>query len=306
MAKKLPPYFIAVDVETSGVIRPGTEKPGEKPSQCISIALLVIDTKTLDEVDSYYSTIRFDPTRFDWSTRAEAVHGLSQAALANAPDMATVARQLVTIIQRWLPPQDKKLFLGHNPSFDQSFTLQLMAEIGESLQFIHRALDGFSYGFAAFGLENSDEHFDYMNVDRSGAHNALDDIRLSVEMLREVRRAGEAWRKKKGRPPAGTPIGGQEFVKEYLRRKAQSQDFRGIGIHDLSNNPFQKQEYVWVYYAGMGEVRYEDMAPDYAAAMEELLASGFLVKGQVHKRPMVNGHEEAFAFVTIPSLKGDD
>lgn len=199
MAKKLPAYFIAVDVETSGIIRPGTEKPGEKPSQCISIALLVIDTHTLDEVDSFYSTIRFDPARFDWSTQAEAIHGLSQAQLASAPDMATVAKQVIAVIQRWLPPQENKLFLGHNPSFDQSFLQQLMAEIGDMMRFIHRALDAFSYGFAAFGLENSDEQFTFLGADRSGAHNALDDIRLSVGMLREVRRAGDAWRKSQGK-----------------------------------------------------------------------------------------------------------
>ena len=199
MAKKLPAYFIAVDVETSGVIRPSTEKAGEKPSQCISIALLVIDTHTLAEVDSYYSAISFDPTRFDWSTQAEAIHGLSQKDLSTAPDMATVAKQVVTVIRRWLPPQDAMLFLGHNPSFDQAFFQQLMAEIGEDMRFIHRALDAFSYGFAAFGLENSDEQFSFMNVDRSGVHNALDDIRLSVEMLREVRKAGDAWRQSQGK-----------------------------------------------------------------------------------------------------------
>lgn len=297
MAKKLPAYFIAVDVESSGIIRPGTEKPGQKPSQCISIALLVIDTHTMAEVDSYYSTIRFDPTRFDWSQQAEAIHGLSQQTLSTAPDMATVARQVKAIVDRWLPPQEAKLFAAHNPSFDMDFTVQVLAEIGETMRFIHRALDAFSYGFATFGLENSDDQFAFLGVDRSGVHNALDDIRLSIAMLREVRKAGELYRKQKALPPAGTPVNAQAFMAEYMRRKAANGDFRGLGVHDLSNNPFEKHEYVWVYYAGMGEVRYEAVEAAFIPVMKDMLANGTLKQGKFHHRPMVNGHEEVFAYV---------
>ena len=291
MGKKLPGYFIAVDVETTGIIRPGTEKDGQKPSQCISIALLVLDTHTLAEVDSYYSTIRFDPTRFDWSTQAEAVHGLSQAQLASSPDMATVARQVLQVIQRWLPPQEAKLFMGHNPSFDQSFTQQLMAEINEQLKFIHRALDAFSFGFAAFGLENSDEQFTFMDVDRSGVHNALDDIRLSVSMLRQVRKAGEAYRKQNQKPPSNTPIASTPFMAEYLRREAQSGDFRGIAIYGRSNKPGESK-YVWVYYAGMGEDRYVDMEAEYIDGISEMLSTGKFIKGNESRRPLVDGNDE--------------
>ena len=209
MGKKLPAYFMAVDVETTGLILPGTEAAGQKPSQCISIALLIIDTHTLEEVDAYYTTIKFDATRFDWNDGAAKIHGFTQQSLANSPHMADVARIALNMINRWLPPQESKLFMGHNPNFDKSFMQQLMAEIGENIKFIHRALDAFSFGFATFGLENSDEQFDFLGVNRDDIHNALDDIRNSVAMLREVRRAGEEYVRRKNASPSGPSTPGR-------------------------------------------------------------------------------------------------
>ncbi len=187
----LPEFFLACDTETSGIIIPGTEKQGQKPSQCLSIAACIVNTRTLEEKASFNSTIQFDESRFDWSNKAQEIHGLSQESLASSPTMVAVAQNLKEF---GVVTGASILFLGHNPNFDKAFLTQVMAEIGEEVEFHYRAIDTFTLGYAAFGLQNSDEQFEFLGVDRSAGHNALEDIRLSLSMLRFVREAGNQWR----------------------------------------------------------------------------------------------------------------
>lgn len=190
-----PDYIVAVDVETSGTKLPGSEKPGQKPSQAIEIAVCIVDSRTLQIVDSFESRIRFDATQFSWDGGAQKVHGISRDELTDAPTRAEVGEQVWQLIRKWLPNANRGiLFLAHNPNFDKTFTIDLVAAAGHNLKFLTRTLDAFSYGFATFGLHNSDHQFRFLGAYRDkNNHRAIDDIKLSIEMLRRVRQAGNAY-----------------------------------------------------------------------------------------------------------------
>lgn len=190
-----PDYIVAVDVETSGTTLPGEEKPGKKPSQAIEIAVCIVDRRTLQIVDSFESRIRFDAANFSWDDGAQKVHGISRADLADAPTSAEVGEKVWQLIRKWLPNANRGiLFLAHNPTFDKAFTIAVVSAAGHKLKFLTRTLDAFSYGFAAFGLHNSDHQFRFIGAHRDkNNHRAIDDIKLSIEMLRWVRRAGNAY-----------------------------------------------------------------------------------------------------------------
>ena len=192
MSKSLPKYLIGIDTETSGTNIPGEICPNEVPSQCLSIALIVLDTHrlALPEVASFKGEMRFDDSQFDWSEQAEKIHGLTREYLADAPTIAQVAGLIVPFINYFIPADERVILLGHNPSFDRAFLLQVLQAGGQQLKLHHRMVDGFSLGFGYYGLQNSDEQLAFFGQSRE-YHNPLDDIRQTAEMLRAVRRGGD-------------------------------------------------------------------------------------------------------------------
>jgi hypothetical protein len=81
----------------------------------------------------------------------------------------------------------------------------------------------------------------------------------------------------------------QSFIRKWRTRGTKSTDFRGLVEHDLSRNSYQKQRFTWVYYAGMGEVRYEDVTDDDVTLIDQMLALGLLRRGNTYERPLTDG-----------------
>ena len=193
MAYTLPPYIVAVDVESSDLSPDTPSRGATLPGQCISIAIELLDTKTLKTTAKFYTEIQFDSTRFNWSPGAAAVHGLSIAGLADKPTLAEAAKLVVDFLEQHMGLKPKMLIGAHNPNFDAAYLRQLFAEIGYRGAIITRQVDAFTAGFVAFDLASSDEHVTFLGRSRT-QHDAREDIANSVETLRYVRRAGNLWR----------------------------------------------------------------------------------------------------------------
>ncbi|MBI1362428.1 MAG: hypothetical protein GC134_00395 [Proteobacteria bacterium] len=91
----------------------------------------------------------------------------------------------------------------------------------------------------------------------------------------------------------------QNFLKKWQSRQRASSDFRGLVHQDLSRNPYQKQPYTWVYYAGMGEVRYEDVAAEDVTVIEQMIAAGLIVRGKTYERELINNGMERVTDLTL-------
>lgn len=274
---KLPRYIIGTDTETSGEQIPGQIKPGATPSQCLSIGVILLDSQRPDlpEVASFYREIRFDGSNYRWESWTEDKHGLTREHLADAPTMSQVGNELADFLSMYINPDERNLLLAHNPGFDRAFIGQVLASAGRDVRFSYRALDAFSLGYGSFGLESSDEQFAFLGQKRS-AHNALDDIRLSAEILREARRCGN--RKLLGRclPPAGTPEYARGLVKAYLlRHQKEGTDFRGLcyywdhGIKLLC----------WCEYGSLGLNNFYPADDNYAPVIDRMIADGLIKPG---------------------------
>ena len=193
MSKKLPTLLLASDVESSD-LNPDTPSRGASlPGQCLSIAVQLLDTNTLEEKARFYRKIRFDPSRFNWSEGAASVHGMTIEELQNEPTMADVARELWAFLEKHMGENPKILFAAHNPNFDTAFFRQVMGEINISPKLIYRQVDAFTAGYVVFGLEESDQQVDFLDRSR-GDHDAMEDITNSVDMLRLCRKAGTFYR----------------------------------------------------------------------------------------------------------------
>ncbi len=168
--------LVAIDVETSGLSFDGDVTHNH---QIVSIGLIVADNE-FNEIDSFYREIKHNGTSH-WSSKAEAIHGLSKEYLeTNGIEEGQAVLEITEFLLKYFNPDESILFLGHNArSFDIPFFNKLTNKFDIYFKISHRCVDSFSIGFVAFGAENSEELFKifYKNRDK---HNALDDARMSL------------------------------------------------------------------------------------------------------------------------------
>ena len=120
----------AIDTETTGVI------PGY--SEIVQIAVVPLDGNLEPTGKSFYSNMRpAHPERADPTSLA--VHGLSLAELADAPD----AEKVATLLEEWvrtldLPTHGRIIPLAHNYTFEYGFLSAWLGAKGrESLFHYH-------------------------------------------------------------------------------------------------------------------------------------------------------------------------
>lgn len=189
-AQQTPRWGLCLDWETSGA------DFGQDSSinyQGVTFGAIIFNTADFSEVETIYREIKFDETRYKWSTEAEAIHGKSREYLAeHGVHAEEAAVDLIEFIAKYFAG-GKVMFLGHNPEFDRRFTNQLVKNIdfefsiekepGErhQIEVHHVMLDTSAAGFITVGLYKSDLLFERMGFPERGAHNALDDARMTLQ-----------------------------------------------------------------------------------------------------------------------------
>ena len=179
---------LLIDWETSGSNFGGDSSIDY---QGITFGAVVFDTTTFEEVDSLYRELHFDDTKYKWTDGAEKIHGMSREHLAahGVPREEALADLMELILRHWAPGS-KILVAGHNVSFDNDFTFQLFRDHGldDSLKFHHVVVDTSGIGFVTIGEYKSDAVFKILGgLDERGSHNALEDARATLAVLRTVR-----------------------------------------------------------------------------------------------------------------------
>lgn len=180
--------MLAFDCETSGLFF--AENPARddtdpsKRYQCVSWGLLILDGE-FNQLDELYIEIQWDGKSL-WDSGAEKVHQLSKEHLkANAPKFEDAYTQILNFIFKWFGTTPI-VTLGHNSiSFDKQFLASDVEELGITLKWGNRHLDSNTLGYTLFNTYTSDQLFEALGqADRGESHNALDDIKRTVEAFR--------------------------------------------------------------------------------------------------------------------------
>lgn len=176
--------LLFVDTETTGL------KP-EWGSQCIQLAALVVDGDTLEILSEFNQHIKFDPDRFKWNAQAQAVHGLTKQFLSDKPPLNEVAVDFMEWLAEHFGRRQLTLVATNNP-FDKQFLEQVSKEANADISWNHRYMDAMGLGYALFGKWRSKDVFPLVGVDRDEeAHDALEDIKATLEVVRLVRSFGK-------------------------------------------------------------------------------------------------------------------
>lgn len=191
-------YFnllLGVDCETSSISLDDTLRPAAN-CQAVSWGFIVINANTLEIIDELYIEVKWNGES-EWSAEAEKVHGLSKEYLDKHGVEEKEALLLISefLFKYWTYTVSINT-LGHNSiSFDMDFLNDLYNKYDLRLKFSHRNVDSFTPFFLLLNIYNSVDGFTALGMPHRTYHNALDDIKYTLECLRRIR---VIWREKIG------------------------------------------------------------------------------------------------------------
>ena len=195
-------FVLGMDCETTG-INFDSYQPS-KGHQAVSWGFLVIDARTLKVIEELYLEIKWNKEMkakrkadSNFGKKAESVHGLTYDYLEeNGITEKEAATQIANLIYKYWGPNNTISSLGANTvKFDMDFLMTLLNKYGIDPRIAARHVDSHSIGFATVGSFSTDEFFDTMGLDQRDKHNALEDIKMTLEAIRRVR---VIWKSKTG------------------------------------------------------------------------------------------------------------
>ena len=187
---RAPKWGLCFDFETSGSNFYGDSSIDY---QGISLGMAIFETRTFAIIDELYLEIKFDATRYKWSIEAEAIHGLTREHLEQyglTPEEA--ACEVVEFLLKYLGPNPNVMVCGHNIPYDIKFMKQLLEPFELMFNIHHVMLDTAGAAFIAFTTYKSDHMFDLLCNGQRDTHNALEDVRMTLEAAKNMRALFEA------------------------------------------------------------------------------------------------------------------
>jgi DNA polymerase III epsilon subunit-like protein len=179
---------LAVDLETSGISFQTKLDPSDNYRyQILSIGAIVTDTKDFQPIEKFYIEIKMNGTS-EWQMGAERIHGMSEQYLEeNGVVEEEALADFVEFVMRHFDMSKPIVLLGHNvSSFDRQFLLSLMKKYDLDFRISSRAIDSATLALVALEARNSDEMFDALGLPPRGKHNALEDIEMTLKVVRVI------------------------------------------------------------------------------------------------------------------------
>lgn len=181
--QKIPRFGLAIDWETSGFSTPSYASK----HQGISFGAIIFDMITFEPIESLYREILFDNSKYKWDIGAERVHGLTKEHLAeNGISQEEAAFELVNLVNKYLG-NDSVLLLGHRVYFDKEFTNQLLNSANMQFTYHPILIDSCSMATVFLELTYSDDLFKTLDLPDRGLHNALEDIKYTLESIKRMK-----------------------------------------------------------------------------------------------------------------------
>ena len=167
---------------------PTTDIISGKQYTAISWGLVVVDMETLSIIDELYVEIKHTAP-YAWEYGAEKVHGLTREHLAeHGKSREDAAVEIAEFILKHWDIESAISTIGHNQvTFDHWFFRQLKNEFGIMFKFANRHIDTNYLTLGVYGVEGSKELFELFS-DARGTHNALEDIKQTVEVFVKTRK----------------------------------------------------------------------------------------------------------------------
>lgn len=210
----------------------------EYPTEIISVGILIVERKSMDEKDSYYSLVQPQKNKI-LNPYCLELTGLKQVEINHAPDFGTVFREVLKLYNKWNIYQTYVFGNADKPVFMENLLLnheeETLHRIGTSMKDISTQLF-----LALFGKEGSlslEKMGRILNVSVEGdLHNAFNDAKLlflcyravvkglipqeRISMARDELMVREAYQKNRRMEEArsGIPVETKEMVEKLIEK----------------------------------------------------------------------------------------
>lgn len=191
-------FLLAIDCETTG-LNFNSMFGADEGHQAVSWGMIIADAVTLKPIEELYVEIKWNEYSkaarqkdSSFGRKAEQIHGLTFDYLEkNGIKESEAVLQMGQLIVKYFGT-NKITTLGHNVHyFDLPFLRSMFLRHGIELKFGNRHVDTNTVGFVNYNTFNSDDMFEYMGFEQRTTHNALDDIKMSLETARQTRKIME-------------------------------------------------------------------------------------------------------------------
>jgi DNA polymerase III epsilon subunit-like protein len=196
-------YALAVDCETTGLCYKNynnDENPVYNPTtgerhQALSWGVAVVRVEDFSIVEELYVEIKWNEDSLkqrlgnpEFGKSAEKIHGMTMEYLEeNGVSEEEAVTLIGDLILRYFGPDNPIKLIGHNVHlFDLAFLRDMFKRHGIILSFGNRHYDSNSAALMTFGTWNSDDLFSMIGFEARGEHNALADIKMTVEACRII------------------------------------------------------------------------------------------------------------------------
>lgn len=168
--------LLVLDVETTGL--------DPSADAIVQLAAVILDAQTLAERRAFSTLVR---TAKPISDSAYDVHGLGLKDLETAPELPAALSQFREFAD------SSAIICGHNVGFDYAFLKNGYLQLGWTFPFDYHTLDIWSLAFfilGADGIQLPKYDLDHLcglyGIPRAAHHDALQDVRASSQILRQL------------------------------------------------------------------------------------------------------------------------
>ena len=157
-------FVLGIDTETTGV---------NAQAKVVELGMILVDAKTWDTVESFVTKVN---PGIPIPPETTAIHGISDADVVSAPTIEEVFE--TSPFRDWLKKSDS--IFGHNVLFD-------IRKLGEDWFVGKPVIDSLKivrYQFRTWSSHKLSSCIASLNLPVRDAHNALDDIESSREILK--------------------------------------------------------------------------------------------------------------------------
>lgn len=180
-----PRFILALDFETSGYSPAPNFAAKHQP---VSYGAAIVNGSTFEVIETLYREIAHDPERFEWSSEAEAIHGLTKEHLAkHGVPIEAAAVDLAELCMKYfgvMGPYDKIMLLGHRVSFDRDFLRVMMDTVDMELPIDSVLIDSATLGAVMIEIAGSENIFNAIGLPPRTKHNSMQDILYTVEAVK--------------------------------------------------------------------------------------------------------------------------
>lgn len=193
--------MIVVDLETTGLLKPDTKDPEQQPGIVqIGMAKIMPINGAISNGFAILNTASWliDPEKPVWDEDSIKVHGITKEDVAGKPTLFAVLPELCN----WFLGEDT--WVGFNTEFDRKVLFYALARLSREGYFPWPSKDWDVMKIAKPVLNIAGKrdikhpslvecHLELTGVNYANAHDALADVRATVECLSKLAEQGYVW-----------------------------------------------------------------------------------------------------------------